>query len=155
MHTCLNVHVCIGLYHTKSLLILVLNFKKFQAMFGAAFPSIVFDKIFATVMNYNGNSLKELLCAMKLSAQSFYKYLCCRLCNLVSECLSMKFCTIFCMSFLLVFVFAKYYVNFHCVKSVQIQSYFWSVFSSIRTEYGDLLRKYPYSVRIQENTDQE
>ena len=30
-------------------------------MFGAAFPSIVFDKIFATVMDYNGNSLKELL----------------------------------------------------------------------------------------------
>ena len=28
----------------------------------------------------------------------------------------------------------------HCVKSVQIRSYFWSVFSCIRTEYGDLLR---------------
>ena len=27
----------------------------------------------------------------------------------------------------------------HCVKSVQIWSYFWSVFSCIRTEYGDLL----------------
>ena len=26
----------------------------------------------------------------------------------------------------------------HCVKSVQIRSYFWSVFSCIRTEYGDL-----------------
>ena len=26
----------------------------------------------------------------------------------------------------------------HCVKSVQIRSYFWSVFSSIQTEYGDL-----------------
>ena len=26
-------------------------------------------------------------------------------------------------------------VNPHCVKSVQIQSYFWSVFSCIRTEY--------------------
>ena len=25
----------------------------------------------------------------------------------------------------------------------------------VRTEYGDLLRKYPYSVRIQENTDQK
>ena len=29
----------------------------------------------------------------------------------------------------------------HCVKSVQIRSYFWSVFSYIRTEYGDLLRR--------------
>ena len=27
----------------------------------------------------------------------------------------------------------------HCVKSIQIWSYFWSVFSGIRTEYGDLL----------------
>ena len=41
----------------------------------------------------------------------------------------------------------------HCVKSVQIQSFFWSVFSYILTEYGDLLCKSPYSVRIQKNTD--
>ena len=41
------------------------------------------------------------------------------------------------------------------MKSVQIRSFFWSVFSCIRTEYGDLLRKSPYSVRIQENTDQK
>ena len=26
----------------------------------------------------------------------------------------------------------------HCVKSVQIWSYFWSVFSCIRTEYGEI-----------------
>ena len=43
----------------------------------------------------------------------------------------------------------------HCVKSVQMLSYFWSVFSCIRTEYGDLLRTSPYSVRIQENTNQK
>ena len=30
-------------------------------------------------------------------------------------------------------------IKIHCVKSVQIRSYFWSVFSCIRTEYGDLL----------------
>ena len=41
------------------------------------------------------------------------------------------------------------------VKSVQIRNCFWSVFSCIRTEYGDLLCKSPYSVRIQENTDQK
>ena len=34
-------------------------------------------------------------------------------------------------------------------------SFFWSVFSCIRTEYRDLLSKSPYSVRIQENTDQK
>ena len=38
----------------------------------------------------------------------------------------------------------------HCVKIVQIWNFFWSVFSCIRTEYGDLMRKSPYSVRIQE-----
>ena len=45
--------------------------------------------------------------------------------------------------------------NKHCVKSIQIRSYFWSLFSCIQNEYGDLLRKSPYSVRIQENTDQK
>ena len=34
----------------------------------------------------------------------------------------------------------------HCVKSVQIRRFFWSIFSCILTEY---------SVRIQENTDQK
>ena len=34
---------------------------------------------------------------------------------------------------------------FHCVKNVQIRSFFWSVFSCIRTKYGDLLCN---SVRI-------
>ena len=33
--------------------------------------------------------------------------------------------------------------------------FFWSVFSCIRTKYGDLLSKSPYSVRIQENTGQK
>ena len=41
------------------------------------------------------------------------------------------------------------------MKSVQIRSFFWSVFFCIRTEYGDLRSKSPYSVRIQENTDQK
>ena len=43
----------------------------------------------------------------------------------------------------------------HCVKSVQIRSYFWSVFSCIRIEYGDLRSKSAYSIRIQENMDQK
>ena len=42
-----------------------------------------------------------------------------------------------------------------CVKNDQMRSFFWSVFSCFRTEYGDLLRKSPYSVRTQENTDQK
>ena len=33
--------------------------------------------------------------------------------------------------------------NTNCVKSVQIRSFFWSVFSCIQTEYGELRRKSP------------
>ena len=43
----------------------------------------------------------------------------------------------------------------HCVKCVQIRSIFWSVFSRIRTEYGDILCIPPYSVRMWENPDQK
>ena len=43
----------------------------------------------------------------------------------------------------------------HCVKSVQIRSIFWSVFSRIWTEYGEILRISPYSARMWENTDQK
>ena len=55
---------------------------------------------------------------------------------------------------------AKYKSNqkyraYHCMKSVQIRKFFWSVFSCIRTEYGDLQSKSPYSVQIQQNTDQK
>ena len=46
-------------------------------------------------------------------------------------------------------------VHQHYLKYVQIRSYFWSGFSCIRPEYGDLRSKSPYSVRIQENTDQK
>ena len=41
----------------------------------------------------------------------------------------------------------------HCLKSVQIRSFLWPVFSSITTECGDLLYETPYSFQIQENTD--
>ena len=40
------------------------------------------------------------------------------------------------------------FLAYHCVKSVQILSYFWSVFSCIRTEYGDLLCK----IQIRKNS---
>ena len=44
---------------------------------------------------------------------------------------------------------------YNCVKSVEIRRYFWSVFSCIPTEYGDLRNKSPYLVQIQENMDQK
>ena len=43
----------------------------------------------------------------------------------------------------------------HCVKSVQIRSFFWYVFSCNRVEYKDLRRKNPYSVQMQESTHQK
>ena len=43
----------------------------------------------------------------------------------------------------------------HCVKIVQIRSFFWSVFSRIRTEYGEILHISLYPVRMRENTDQK
>ena len=46
-------------------------------------------------------------------------------------------------------------LHLHCVKSVQIRSFSWSVFSCIRIEYGDLWSKSPYSVRIQKIMDQK
>ena len=42
-----------------------------------------------------------------------------------------------------------------CVKSVQIRSFLLSAFSCIWTKYGDLRSNSPYSVRIQENTEQK
>ena len=43
----------------------------------------------------------------------------------------------------------------HWVKSARIRSYLWSVFSRIWTEYWDILRISPYSVRMRENTGQK
>ena len=38
----------------------------------------------------------------------------------------------------------------HCVKNVQIRSFFWSIFSRIRTEYGETRSISPYSVRMRQ-----
>ena len=48
-----------------------------------------------------------------------------------------------------------YVANTHHVKSVPIPNIFWSVLSRIWIEYGDLIRKSQYLVRIQGNTDQK
>ena len=62
------------------------------------------------------------------------------------------------ISVLLFLIWSKFntiFIFFILDLSVQIRSFFWSVFSRIRTEYRDLLRKSPYSVRLRENTDQK
>ena len=46
-------------------------------------------------------------------------------------------------------------LRLHYKKLDQMMSFFWSIFSRIRTEYIVLLSKSPYSLRIRENTDQE
>ena len=42
-----------------------------------------------------------------------------------------------------------------CVKSIQIRSFFWSVFTRIPIEYREIPSISPYSVRMQENTYQK
>ena len=43
----------------------------------------------------------------------------------------------------------------HFVKSVQARSFFWSAFSRIRTEYGEIRSISPYSVQMRESMDQK
>ena len=43
----------------------------------------------------------------------------------------------------------------HRVKSIQIRSFFWSPFSRISTEYGEILCICPFCVRMRESTDQQ
>ena len=43
----------------------------------------------------------------------------------------------------------------YCVKSIQIRSFSWPVFSHIRTESREISRISPDSVRLRENTDQK
>ena len=57
--------------------------------------------------------------------------------------------------FLKIRIYSALHIPIHCVKSVQTRSFFWSVFSRIRTEYRDLRSKSPYSSRILENADQK
>ena len=45
--------------------------------------------------------------------------------------------------------------NKRCVKSVQIRSFFWSVFSHIWTEHREIRSISPYSVRVLENKDRK
>ena len=48
-------------------------------------------------------------------------------------------------------IFQHQYRHYHCVKSVRLRSFFWSVFSGIRTD----TKISPYSVWTWENTDQK
>ena len=46
-----------------------------------------------------------------------------------------------------------FWLHSHCVKSVRIRSFFWSVFSCIRPGYGDLLCKSEYrKMRTRKNS---
>ena len=46
-------------------------------------------------------------------------------------------------------------VSAQCVKIIHIRSFFWSVLSRSRDEYGDLLRRSLYSARARKSTDQK
>ena len=68
------------------------------------------------------------------------------------SCLKFK---LFFEFYMALFQLFSFQCNLHSVKCVQIRSFFGSVFSHIRTEYGEILCISPYSVRMRENTDQE
>ena len=53
------------------------------------------------------------------------------------------------------FIFHYLPINKHCVKSVQIRSFLWSLFSRIWTEYEEIRSISPYSVRIRKTADQK
>ena len=50
---------------------------------------------------------------------------------------------------------SSFYSYKHCMKSVQIRSFFRFAFSHIQTEYGEIQSISPYSVQMRENTDQK
>ena len=46
-------------------------------------------------------------------------------------------------------------IDYHCLKSVKIRSFFCSAFSRIRNEYGEIRSISPHSVPMRENADQK
>ena len=85
--------------------------------------------------------------------------------SLHTECFETSWKKLVCLWAAVVFVLSERIVNF-CksrtkeTKSLKLRKkcsnlvFFWSVFSSIRSEYGYLFCQSSYSVRIRENTDQ-
>ena len=51
--------------------------------------------------------------------------------------------------------FGLYALKWTLREKCPYSEFFWSVFSHICTEYGEILRVSPYSVRMRENTDQK
>ena len=47
------------------------------------------------------------------------------------------------------------YATYTMRKKCPYSEFFWSIYSGIRTEYGEILRISPYSVRMPENTDEK
>ena len=83
--------------------------------------------------NVSNNLTNQFRCSRRCVTQAiFYR--------LSVQCKDTEFSLIF-FSFLAI----------HCVKSVRIRSYSGPHFSRIRTEYGEILRISPYSVRMREN----
>ena len=51
-------------------------------------------------------------------------------------------------------LFISFWKNVRLQEKCLYSELFWSVFSRIRSEYGEILGISPYSVRVRENTDQ-
>ena len=90
---------------------------KFLSMYSFTFDSILLRLLRIPFFISSDKSLSNKVATIVFSVKNFPKWHLRQ--NLECEC--------------------NWYVV-HCVKSVQIRSYFWSVFSCIHTEYRDLLR---------------
>ena len=76
----------------------------------------------------------------------------CHFCLEVLAWLILLCVPVFREKFLFKYIF-HYYITLR--EKCQIRSNFWSLFSLIRTEYGEILCISPYSVRMRESTDQK
>ena len=76
----------------------------------------------------------------------------CHFCLEVLAWLILLCVPVFREKFLFKYIF-HYYITLR--EKCQIRGNFWSLFSLIRTEYGEILCISPYSVRMRESTDQK
>ena len=76
----------------------------------------------------------------------------CHFCLEVLAWLILLCVPVFREKFLFKYIF-HYYITLR--EKCQIRSNFWSLFSLIRTEYGEILCISPYSVRMRESMDQK
>ena len=126
-------------------------------LFGVYLPRKIITILRKIAVNFRQVSLKEILPSVSVlecfgekvgSLKILY-------CTWTSSQVIFKVSSRIFFFFFHLFTFPLIYRSLYCVKSVQIRSYFWSVFPRIRTEYGEIRSISSYSVRMWGNADQK